>query len=252
MPSRSFHALILGGTGAVGRELVQILARDDARVAFTYHENETLALQLRSVETGPDMIALPADLGSASAVETAVRQACEHLDGIDALIHAAAICLSPGDLVREDAVQKIGDIHETGWDRLMAINVKSVFFAVQTALPFLRKRGGGNIVLFSSISATKPTPSPVIYTASKAAMTGMAYAMAKELGPDNIRVNVIASGLLEAGVSKSLPRRLRDEYIKHCGLKREGKPMEIAQLAAWFARHNTYVTGQTILVDGAV
>ena len=80
----------------------------------------------------------------------------------------------------------------------------------------------------------------------------MAQSMAKELGKDNIRVNVIAAGLLEAGVSKSLPGSLRDEYIKHCGLKREGKPVEIAHVAAWLARHNTYVTGQTILVDGAV
>jgi NAD(P)-dependent dehydrogenase (short-subunit alcohol dehydrogenase family) len=250
MSSRAFHALVLGGTGAVGRELVPILAQDNARVAFTYHENETAAQQLRDRCT--ESVAFPADLGSAGAVEAVVRQACEQLGGIDALIHAAAICLSPGDPVRENSVQKIGDIHEAGWDRLMAINVKSVFFAAQAALPFLRQRGGGNIVLFSSISAIKPTPSPVIYTASKSALTGMAHALAKELGSDNIRVNVIASGLLDAGVSKELPRVLRDEYIKHCGLKREGKPAEIAQVAAWFARHNTYVTGQTILVDGAV
>ena len=250
MMSRSFHALVLGGTGAVGRELVRLLTDADARVAFTYHDNESLAKQLR--HDGSNMIALPADLGSAAAVEAVVRQGCEQLGGIDALIHAAAICVSPGDLMRDDAVQKIDDIHEAGWDCLMAINVKSVFFAVQAVLPFLRQRGGGNIVLFSSISAIKPTPSPVIYTASKAALTGMAHSMAKELGRDNIRVNVIASGVLEAGVSKSLPRSLRDEYVKHCGLKREGKPIEIAQVAAWFARHNTYVTGQTILVDGAV
>jgi 3-oxoacyl-[acyl-carrier protein] reductase len=248
LPSRAFHALVLGGSGAVGRELVRLLAQDHARIAFTYHDHEPPAQQLR--ELGPEVIAVHADLGTADGTLAAVRQACEQLGALDALIHAAAICLSPGDLVRADSVQRIGDIHEAGWDQLMAVNVKSVFFACQTALPALRERGG-NIVLFSSISAVKPTPSPVIYATSKAALTGMAQSMAKELGQDKIRVNVIASGVLEAGVSKSLPRSLREEYVKHCGLKREGKPAEIAQVAAWFARHNTYVTGQTILVDGA-
>jgi 3-oxoacyl-[acyl-carrier protein] reductase len=249
LPARAFHALVLGGSGAVGRELVCLLAQDHARIAFTYHDHKPSAQQLR--ELGPEVIAVHADLGTADGSVSAVRQACEQLGELDALIHAAAICLSPGDRVREDSVQQIGDIHEAGWDQLMAVNVKSVFFACQAALPALRARGGGNIVLFSSISAVKPTPSPVIYATSKAALTGMAQSMAKELGPDKIRVNVIASGVLEAGVSKSLPRSLREEYVKHCGLKREGRPAEIAHVAAWFARHNTYVTGQTILVDGA-
>lgn len=247
MPPSPFHALVLGGSGAVGRELVPLLAQADARVAFTYHEDASAAEALR----GPNVVALRAELGSAGSTTDAVRSACEQLGGLDALVHAAAICLSPGDAVREDSVQKIEDIHEPGWDRLMAVDVKSVFFAVQAALPYLRRRGG-NIVLFSSISVVKPTPSPVIYTAAKAALTGMTHAMAKELGKDNIRINIIASGLLDAGVSKSLPRTLRDEYVKHCGLKREGKPREIAQIAAWFARHNTYITAQTITVDGAL
>lgn len=250
MAKSPFHALVLGGTGAVGREVVPLLAEDGGRVAFTFHENASLAQELG--KAGDNLFALAAELGDADSVTTAVRRACERLDGIDALIHAAAICLSPGDVVRTDAVQKIGDIHEAGWDRLMDVNVKSVFFAVQAAVPFLRQRGGGDIVLFSSISAVKPTPSPVIYTASKSALTGMGHAMAKELGPDNIRVNVIASGVLDSGVSKSLPRELRDAYVKHCGLKREGKPVEIARVAAWLAKNNTYISGQTIVVDGAV
>ena len=248
MFTRPFQALILGGTGAVGRELVRLLAQGNARIAFTYHDNENAALQL----SGSDILAVHADLDSAASTIAAVRDACERLGGIDALIHAAAVCLSKDDAVSEEVVQKIGDIHEPGWDHLMTVNVKSAFFACQAALPFLRQRGGGNIVLFSSISGVKPTPSPVIYATSKAALSGMTHSMAKELGKDNIRVNCIAPGILEGGVSKWLPRSLREDYIKHCGLKREGKPIEIAHVAAWFARENTYVTAQTILVDGAV
>jgi len=159
MATRSFHALVLGGTGAVGSAMVRLLAKDPARIAFTYHGNDALAADLCR-QTGA--IAVQSDLGAADATVDAVRSACDQLGGLDALVHCAAICLSPGDAVSETSVQKIGDIHEAGWDRLMAINVKSVFFAVQAALPYLRARGGGNIVLFSSIGVVKPTPSPVI------------------------------------------------------------------------------------------
>src|SRR5215510_1690347 len=71
-------------------------------------------------------------------------------------------------------------------------------------------------------------------------------------GEYNIRVNVIAPGIMEEGISKFLPSDLFDEYVKHCGLKRVGKVSEIATVITWFALHNTYVTGQSILVDGAL
>lgn len=242
-----FRALVLGGSGAVGREVVRLLREDACRVAFTYHAQEAIATQTSSAHVVP----LRANLDSAASTIAVVQEACERLGGLDALIHCAAICLSEGDAVPTDSVQRIGDIHEAGWQRLMAININSVFFACQAALPSLQARGG-NIVLFSSISGVKSTPSPVIYATSKAALVGMTHSMAKELGKDNIRINCIAPGLLETGVSTALPRALRDEYLKHCGLKREGKPEEIARVAVWLARDNTYITGQTILVDGAV
>jgi NAD(P)-dependent dehydrogenase (short-subunit alcohol dehydrogenase family) len=80
----------------------------------------------------------------------------------------------------------------------------------------------------------------------------MVKAMAKELGPRNIRVNSVAPGILEDGISRTLPDELRQEYLKHCGLKRTGRLSEVARLVAWLALHNTYVTGQVMLVDGAL
>jgi NAD(P)-dependent dehydrogenase (short-subunit alcohol dehydrogenase family) len=116
----------------------------------------------------------------------------------------------------------------------------------------LRRSGGGNIVLIGSIDGVKPVPAPVHYSASKGALVGMTHAMAKELGRDGIRVNLVAPGILEAGLSRTLAQQLRDDYVKHCGLRRVGRLDEVARLVAWLARHNTYVTGQTIVVDGAL
>ena len=77
-------------------------------------------------------------------------------------------------------------------------------------------------------------------------------AMAKELGEHKIRVNMVAPGIMEDGISKTLVDSLMQEYVKHCGLKRVGKLSEIASIVAWFAQHNTYVTGQIILADGGL
>jgi NAD(P)-dependent dehydrogenase (short-subunit alcohol dehydrogenase family) len=80
----------------------------------------------------------------------------------------------------------------------------------------------------------------------------MAQSLAKELGKDGVRVNVVAPGILEGGLARTLPKALLDEYVRHCGLKRLGRPAEAANVIAWLARHNTYVTAQTVLVDGAL
>jgi NAD(P)-dependent dehydrogenase (short-subunit alcohol dehydrogenase family) len=133
----------------------------------------------------------------------------------------------------------------------MAINVRSAFFAIQTLTQALAERGG-NVVLVGSIDGVKSVPSLVAYAASKAALVGMATSLAKELGPKQIRVNVVAPGILEDGVSRALPAELTKEYLKHCALKRTGTIVEVANVISFFALENTYVTGQTIVLDGGL
>jgi 3-oxoacyl-[acyl-carrier protein] reductase len=107
-------------------------------------------------------------------------------------------------------------------------------------------------VLVGSVDAIKPVPAPVHYVASKAAVHGMALSMAKELGPDGVKVNVVAPGVLEAGLSRHLPAQLREEYVKHCSLKRPGRLSEAASVIVWLCLQNTYVTAQKLLLDGAL
>ena len=147
---------------------------------------------------------------------------------------------------------RMPDVDEAGWDRILDVNAKSTFFAVRRVSEVMRRGGGGNIVFIGSVDGVKPAPSPVHYAASKGALAGMTLAMAKELGEHRIRVNMVAPGILEGGLSRSLPENLLQEYVKHCGLKRVGKLSEIASIVAWLARHNTYVTGRVLLADGAL
>lgn len=245
-----FRSLILGGSGALGRAVCRALAADGGRIAFTYHTAREAAERISTELAGAER--LEADLTSEAVVRQTVDQAVELLGGLDALVHCAALCRSPGDPLPADSNQRMDDVSEPGWDRIMAVNVKSAFFGCRWAAAHLRRAGGGNIVLVGSINVAKPLPSPVHYAASKGALVGMTQSMAKELGKDNIRVNLVAPGLLEDGIAWSLPERLRQEYVRHCGLGRVGRMAEIAAVIAWLARENTYVTGQTIVVDGAL
>lgn len=98
----------------------------------------------------------------------------------------------------------------------------------------------------------KPVPSPIHFATSKAALKGMVEAMSKELGNYNIRVNIVAPGILEEGASRVLGPEMKESYLKHSSFKRFGRVEEIAELASWLAIENTYVTGQSILLDGGL
>jgi 3-oxoacyl-[acyl-carrier protein] reductase len=227
-------AIVLGGSGNVGREVCRMLSERGVHFGYTYHTNS---------KTGIDAPARPLDVADVAAIESTVDAFAHELGPIQSLINCAAIG-TPHLSLQE--------IDERAWDEMLAINAKPSFFAVRAAARHMRRNGGGSIVLLGSIDGVKSMPSPVHYAASKGALAAMVAAMAKELGPDNIRVNSVAPGILESGLSSSVPDDLRNEYLKHCGLKRLGRVEEIAGLVTWLATENTFVSGQTLVVDGAL
>ncbi len=188
------------------------------------------------------------DLTDTGSIAPALDEMLAHLGGVDALIHLAAI----GSTLQPAAYDDVDEVDAAGWDRLMALNVKSAFFACQHLATRFGDESGGNIVLVGSVDGIKPVPAPVPYAASKAALRGMAQALSKALGPRKLRVNVVAPGVLERGVSHTLPDDIRAEYLKHCSAQRLGRLDEAAGLICWLALHNSYVTGQTVVVDGGL
>ena len=246
----SFCSLVFGGSGTLGRVVCRTLSAHGSRLAFTYHTGKVMAAEL--VAQLPGSRAMPLDLISVADIERTVDDAAEALGGLHAFVQCAAVGITPGDPVRSDSHQRIEDVGEASWDYLLSVNLKSTFFACRRLVPHMRRNGGGNIVLVGSIDGIKPLPSPIHYAASKAALAGMTQSMAKEFGKDNIRVNLVAPGVMEAGISRTLPPRLLEDYVKHCGSKRVGRLAEVAEVVAWLACDNTYITGQTIVVDGAL
>lgn len=243
------RSLVLGASGALGREVCLALAAAGARVAFTYHTGEARAMELAPrLERG---LALPLDVTSVPDLERMIDRVAEEFGGIDAFVQCAGVAVTMA-CAGPKSHHLMPQVDEAGFQRIMDVNVRSTFFAVRRLAGIMARGGGGNIVLIGSIDGVKPAPSPVHYAASKGALQGMTQAMAKELGEQKIRVNMVAPGIMEGGISRALPDNLLNEYIKHCGLKRVGKLAEVAAVVAWLATENTYVTGQTILLDGAL
>ena len=243
------RCLVLGGTGALGSVACRCLHAAGARLAFTWHTNEACAQQLtRELPNARDF---RADVASVREVERLVDCVAAAWDGLDAFVHCAGVGLTvPAGSA--PVHHTMDQVDEPAWDRMLDVNARSAFFAVRSVARPMRRNGGGNIVLLGSIDGVKPVPAPVHYAAAKGALAGMTAAMAKELGKDGIRVNLVAPGILENGMSRVLPESLRAEYLKHCGLRRFGRLEEIAAQIVFLALRNTYITGQTILVDGAL
>ncbi|HXK17355.1 MAG TPA: SDR family oxidoreductase [Polyangiaceae bacterium] len=236
------NVIVFGGSGSVGRAVCAALAADGARVAFTYYRNEKAATELLAAL--PGTISRPVDLASTSETQRVFRELRAELGGLDAFVHAATLTSAAS----EPKFETLLEADEAGFDRLLAVNVKSAYFVCAE----LARDFAGNIVLLGSIDGAKSVPAPAAYAASKGALSALARAASKELGPRGVKINVVAPGVLETGSSRSLPADLRAEYLKHCGLRRFGRADEVAGLVSWLALRNTYVTGQTLVVDGAL
>jgi NAD(P)-dependent dehydrogenase (short-subunit alcohol dehydrogenase family) len=239
------RCLVLGGSGHVGGAVCEALVAAGARVAFTYLRNQAAADAL--VARLPGAVALRVDLADAAATEAAVDAAAAALGGLDALVHAAGAPIEAGG-----GRLTLADVDVAAWDRAHAVNVRAAFVAVRRILPAFAAAGGGEVVLLGSVDAVKALPAPAHHAASKAALRGLVTSLAKELGPRGVRLNLVAPGLLEGGLSRAVPEELRREYLKHTGARRFGKPAEIAALVRFLVLENTYITGQTLVADGGL
>jgi NAD(P)-dependent dehydrogenase (short-subunit alcohol dehydrogenase family) len=244
------RVLVFGGTGFIGSEICRLLAREGSELAFTYHSQEAKAKEL--AEQLPAKSIFPCDLRSFGQVKEVLQMGAEQLGGLDALILAAGVS---GDSKfysgkRTDPRLDWASPHE--FQEIFTLNTQSHFAACQAASPFLKKNGGGNVVVLGAMDGIKPVPSPVHFATCKSALKGMVESLAKEFGYSNIRINLLAPGILKGGASAQLSTDFLDPYLKHSALKRLGNPQEIAEVATWFALENTYVTGQSILLDGGL
>jgi NAD(P)-dependent dehydrogenase (short-subunit alcohol dehydrogenase family) len=241
--------VVVGGTGYLGAAVCRHLRQAGHSVAFTYHRKEGVATAL-SAELNAPCCAL--DLTDHSAIGGRLQALAGELGGIDALVVAAGLATAH----EKDGVPVVpvwDAIEPAAFARMLAVNVMGAFFACQWAGSAMRVSKAGRIVLVGSIDGVKSVPSPVDYACCKAALVGMVQSLSKDLGPHGVVVNLVAPGILDGGIAGLLSRDLHDEYVKHCTLKRVGRPDEIAKWVAFLAgAKNTYLTGQTVILDGGL
>lgn len=226
------RALVLGGTGAVGGAVLAELARRSVHAAFSYHRSEDRARVL-ALEYGHE--AFRVDLADAAAT----RAALDARETPDLLIHCAAVS---GGLALEE-------IDVATYQQVMAVNVQSAFLAAQ----WIASRGKPcDIVLVGGLDRAQSLPLPVHFAASQGALSALVMALAHELGPRGIRINQVALGILDSGLSQGLATRRRRDYETFSALRRAGKPAEAAKAIAWLALENTFIQGKVISVNGGI
>jgi len=233
------RVLVTGGSGGIGRGICEVLAREGARVAFTYHGNQAGADATREAIHGG--LAIAADLRQRDAAAAVVKQVEAELGGLDALVNNAAVSEAvPFVLVDDDQ-----------WDDLIALNVTGVFRLCRAAVRGMLRQKFGRIVNIGSIAGTRSIASPVHYATSKGAIEGMTHSLAHELGRYGVLTNCISAGIFEGGLRSTIPEHHQRRYIDACALGRIGQPAECGELVAFLASsRNTYLNGAVIVLDG--
>ncbi len=224
------RALVLGGTGAVGGAVLAALHEAGVGAEFTWRRSEERA---RSLSAALDATAHRVDLADVEAIRALVDRLASEGRTPDVLVHAAGV-LSPD------------------WDESMAVCARSALAACRALAPHLASRNRGDFVLVGALDRTQSLPLPVAFAAAQGALAAMAMALAKEIGPRGLRVNVLALGPLDAGLGLGLPEKVRADYVRFSALGRFGTPAEAARAILWLALENTYLNGKVVAVNGGI
>ncbi len=236
--------LVTGGGTGIGAAITTAFSRQGAHVAFIDIAAEpSAALAIRLQNEGGKAMFLQADLTDTAALRSAITQACDVHGPQTVLVNNAA----------HDERHATVDVTPEYFDQRIAVNLKHAFFASQAVLPGMRAAGGGSIVNFSSISWMAGTGGLAIYTAAKSAMLGLTRSLARDYGPDNIRVNAVAPGWIRTERQELLwitSEGERTMLDRQC-LKRWLQPEEIAALVLFLASNAaSAITGQHYVADG--
>jgi NAD(P)-dependent dehydrogenase (short-subunit alcohol dehydrogenase family) len=238
-------AVITGSTRGIGLAIARQFARHGARVVISSRKEDACeAARAGIVENGGEAIAVPCNIGSKEHLQTLVDRTLAEWGAIDILVCNAAINPYFGPLSK---------IPDDAYDKIMASNVRSNVWLCNMALPHLAARGGGAVIIVSSIAGIKGTRLLGAYGLSKAADSALARNLAVEWGRKNVRVNALAPGIIKTDFAKALYENPETEQhvLKQYPIGRLGEVDDVAGVAVMLAsRAGSFITGQTIVIDG--
>ena len=235
-------AIVTGASRGIGRSIAEVFVREGAKVVIAGRKQETLDQVAR--EIGPAVKPVACHVGRADQIQNLVDSTTREFGRIDVLVNNAATNIAQGPALEMDEGQ---------FDKMVEVNLKSTFRLMKLVGPGMCERGSGSIINIASIAGLRPQFHSLLYSMTKAALIMMTQSYAVELGPQGVRVNAIAPGLIETALSeyfwKDATRRAR--HMGKQPIRHMGQPVEIAEVALMLASdRSSYVTGQTLVVDG--
>jgi len=237
-------SLITGGARGIGKEIALTLGKEGSKIAIcdvnineALKTKEELEKQLITIE------AFQVDVSVYSQVEEMLNKILDKFGKVDILVNNAGI-------TKDSLILKMD---EKDWDKVIDVNLKGTFNCIKAVSKVMLKQRYGKIINIASIVGIMGNVGQANYSASKAGIIALTKTTAKELGKRNINVNAIAPGFIDTEMTKVLPQEIKQKMLEQIPLGRFGMPEEIAKVCLFLASDDSsYITGQTIVVDGGM
>ncbi|GGB56851.1 3-oxoacyl-[acyl-carrier-protein] reductase [Fictibacillus barbaricus] len=237
--------LVTGASRGIGRAIALYFAKNGARVAVNYSGSEARANEVveEIKANGGTAFAIKADISSSEDVTRMVKSVIDEFGSLDVLVNNAGI-------TRDNLLMRM---KEEDWDAVINTNLKGVFLTTKAVTRQMMKQRQGRIINIASIVGVSGNPGQANYVAAKAGVIGLTKTAAKELSSRGITVNAIAPGFIETDMTGKLEEGIKEDMLRNIPLARFGQPEDIAAAAAFLASDvSSYITGQTIHVDGGM
>ena len=231
--------LVTGGSKGIGRAICEIFLNKGYNVAFCYSKDDEAANEF--LATNNKLRCYKVDVSVKNDVEQMVADIAETFGTVDILVNNAAI----------GCIKLFTDMSEIEWQRILSVNLTGAFNCASAVLPDMIRKKSGHIINISSMWGVTGASCEVAYSTTKAGLIGMTKALAKEVGPSNIRVNCIAPGVIDTEMNANLSSEDMEALTDETPLGIIGTPLDVAKCAL-FLSESEFITGQVIGVNGGM
>lgn len=234
--------IVTGGSRGIGAGIVQFLAeKNKYNIVLNYNKSEESARKIKEKLNNKqvNIEIFKADVSKRGEVKKLIEFTLNKFNNIDVLINNAGI----------SQTKLFTDITDADWDNMMQNNLNSAFYCSQEVLSNMIHNKQGCIINISSIWGVEGGSCEVHYSTAKAGIIGLTKALAKEVGPSNIRVNCIAPGMIDTDMNKEYSKEDIQEIINETPLGKIGRPIDIARCVYWLIE-DEFTTGQVISING--